>query len=254
MAKDVTPTDLESLFSFQQQLSSFRATWMTIWTWELSAFAIAHLIAGCLAFLRLRHGMKYAWLLPIAFVVAGELICVVAGLITAFNTRFLLLPITYHKLVLNKCADVNALKYSVAILIAAIYERVEVKMTTTEAMVWGLGQFGLYLITILYWLLNHDHVSVIAFGYLLFRICVTALPLSCTSSTAITSHDICSCSATKIKQQLASGLAWAEAATDPYLVRKSSAGSAVQAVQAVQAAIDEKRAGAATQVKSCSVP
>lgn len=36
--------------------------------------------------------------------------------------------------------------------------------------------------------------------------------------------------------------------------RKSSAGSAVQAVQAVQAAIDEKRAGAATQVKSCSVP
>ncbi|EGD75119.1 hypothetical protein PTSG_06774 [Salpingoeca rosetta] len=116
---DVKATDLQRLFSFRQHLNTFHEMWLAIWTWELGAFAVSHAIAGFIAFLRFRKDTKFAWIVPLFFLLVGGIICATAGVITA-------------------------------LLIASIYTQLDITMTTTEAMIWGVGQFGLYFLSSFY--------------------------------------------------------------------------------------------------------
>eukprot|EP00056_Hartaetosiga_gracilis_P016662 m.5614 g.5614 ORF g.5614 m.5614 type:complete len:102 (+) comp4446_c0_seq1:270-575(+) len=90
--------------------------WVTIWTWNILAFSVAHLVAGCVAYFRFRKDVWWAWSLPLIFVAISGLICVTAGLLTS-------------------------------VLVAAVYSQHGFSMTTTEAFGWGVGLFILYAVT-----------------------------------------------------------------------------------------------------------
>eukprot|EP00055_Hartaetosiga_balthica_P002194 m.3026 g.3026 ORF g.3026 m.3026 type:complete len:128 (+) comp2007_c0_seq1:181-564(+) len=104
---------LNNFFLFQATINTFSDMWITVWTWNILAFGVSHLVAGCVAYFRFRKDVWWAWALPLLFLVMSGLICVTAGLVTS-------------------------------VLVAAVYTQHDFSMTTTEAFGWGVGLFVLY--------------------------------------------------------------------------------------------------------------